>query len=1144
MHDVQPRAFVGRRHELDELAAALAAAKRHHGTLWVVTGEAGVGKSSLVAEFAATASSAGARVLWGRCREFQGAPPYWPWAQVLRPLLPEHVPPGSDQAAFADLLRPQGRATTPASGQQPEPDRFQFFDFVSRLVGAAAEEQPLVLIFEDMHAADAASVLLLHFVAAEVAVSPVLLVATTRPYSRALAAEGGGDTDLQASLHGTASHALHLGGLSLDELAVLLARWELPDDVVAEVWERTGGNPFFAMEIARSLTGGDNATGSGSALEALPRGVRLTLAERLRELDEDAQGVLALAAVCGRQFPVDVIALCCELPGDRVRAALDQAVRVGVLDRPVSDPGSYRFVHDLLREAVYAELAPERRMRLHGEVGSALVRLYGPSAHEHSDELARHFLEAAPVGYQREALDYAIRAGRRAAADLAYEQAGELLEKALDLVRLVAPRDVRMEVELELDAGHARLHAGDPDDAKKRFLAAARRAQRADLPDLLARAALGYGGQWSFTGESSDPRLVALLETALRHLHEHDYPGLRTRLLARLAVELYHSTDHSLAEESSARALTLARGLDDPAALASALLARLFVLWRPAGPERLQERLALDAEVRQLAAETGDPELELNGRAWRISDALENGDVVEAQEHMAAFARVAHTLRQPFYLWFVEVFASLHALMQGRYAEAEQHAEDALTIGRRGQGERELLENAMGAYTIHTLLIRREHGGQEPDGPVPQVDGAPTEGDSVPNVDGQGASAVDAVLDRFPRQPAWRAAMGLRLLRLGQEARARAHYEILAAHEFRALLTADASLIAISLTSELAATFGDAAQIGQLRDLLQPFAGRHVVIGHPAMAYQGCVDLYLGLLALGAEELEDAHSHLEEASRRHAAMGATPWVARADYHRARVHLRRSSDGDRETALRLLDGAEQIANELAMTPLLEQIAQLRADAADGVDVVPEVSSVAPLQGPAVFTRDGDVWTVVLGREATRISDLKGMHYLQRLLAAAGREFHALDLSTANLRQAHVGTAPQVDGLWLDSGDAGPLLDAQAKHAYRLRLEELRAEEAEAEELGHSERAGRAREEIDALAQELARAVGLGGRDRRAASQSERARVNVSRAIRAAIERIGQHAPSLGHHLDTTVRTGIYCAYVPDPQATPQWRTTAD
>jgi hypothetical protein len=261
-------------------------------------------------------------------------------------------------------------------------------------------------------------------------------------------------------------------------------------------------------------------------------------------------------------------------------------------------------------------------------------------------------------------------------------------------------------------------------------------------------------------------------------------------------------------------------------------------------------------------------------------------------------------------------------------------------------------------------------------------------------------------------------------------------------------------------------------------------------------------------------------------------VGAGPWVARTQYELARVHLTRDRPEDRAAAVRLLSSARRIAEDLGMGPLRERIAALDAAA----PAAPHVAPGPPT--PALLRLEGEVWTATLGAETVRVQDVKGMHYLHRLLSDPGREFHVLDLAATSARGI-TARAAVADGMSVDGGGSGPPLDAQAKEAYRRRLRELRAELAEAEEVGHGERAARVQEEIDALARELARALGLSGRDRPTGSAAERARVNVSRAIRSAIARVADGAPSLGHHLGTSVRTGTYCVYVPDPAATPDW-----
>jgi hypothetical protein len=164
----------------------------------------------------------------------------------------------------------------------------------------------------------------------------------------------------------------------------------------------------------------------------------------------------------------------------------------------------------------------------------------------------------------------------------------------------------------------------------------------------------------------------------------------------------------------------------------------------------------------------------------------------------------------------------------------------------------------------------------------------------------------------------------------------------------------------------------------------------------------------------------------------------------------------------------------------------------------------------------------------------------MRYLARLLADPGRDHHALDLVAAEADRSD-----QADGSRLASvshsalGDAGELLDARAKDAYRRRLAEIEDDIEQALAIGDTERAAQAEAERDFLVRELARAFGLGGRGRRAASASERARVSVTRAVRHAISRIDEHHPQLGDHLSRAIRTGTYCAYVPDPRAPTGW-----
>jgi tetratricopeptide (TPR) repeat protein len=295
------------------------------------------------------------------------------------------------------------------------------------------------------------------------------------------------------------------------------------------------------------------------------------------------------------------------------------------------------------------------------------------------------------------------------------------------------------------------------------------------------------------------------------------------------------------------------------------------------------------------------------------------------------------------------------------------------------------------------------------------------------------------------------------------------------------------------------------------------------------------VDRYLGLLAATMGRLDDAERHLRDAIRINQQMGARPWTAHSENDLARLLLLRNGVGDRDRANELQETALATARRLGMTALEARIGEQVPGRP-----VSELPKPSPGGVDGVFRREGEYWIVAFGGRTVRIRDTKGMRHLARLLSEPGRELHALDLArletgpAAHITPAHADL--ESDAL----GDAGAKLDPEAKDAYRRRLNDLREEEAEAERFEDRERATRARAEIEFLTDELAGAVGLGGRDRKAASAAERARLSVTRAIRAALSRIGAENPALGKHFHATVRTGTYCSYNPDPRVPMSWQ----
>ena len=210
----------------------------------------------------------------------------------------------------------------------------------------------------------------------------------------------------------------------------------------------------------------------------------------------------------------------------------------------------------------------------------------------------------------------------------------------------------------------------------------------------------------------------------------------------------------------------------------------------------------------------------------------------------------------------------------------------------------------------------------------------------------------------------------------------------------------------------------------------------------------------------------------------------------------------------------------------------ELAELNRTLRERVEAqVVEILALRGLGGTAMFRREGEFWTIAFEGAAFRLKDTKGLHYISCLIRHAGHEVHALELVAA-LGGTEDDPTPY-------GGDAGPILDEEAKAQYKARLDELDGEIAQADRWNDREHAALAREERELIIHELAAAVGLGGRDRRAASDAERARVNATRAIKGVLERIGEHSPALAAHFEATLHTGTFCSYTPDPRATLRW-----
>jgi DNA-binding SARP family transcriptional activator/tetratricopeptide (TPR) repeat protein len=899
-------AFVGRERELAALRSGLDSAFASRTTLILVGGQAGIGKSRLADELATDAAQRGAKVLWGRCWEAGGAPAYWPWVQSLRSLLRESPveairrDAGAGAPYLAQIL-PELRELIPDLRAAPALDhegaRFHLFDATASFLSSASRREPLVIVLDDLHAADEPSLLLLVFLAQQLTEASVLVVGNYRD------SELGPEHSLSAALTELARHApapILLTGLGEAEVArfVGAAHGDRPlGELAAAIHRQTEGNPLFVSEILRLLAAEgrlDGAAEGPGARVGIPPSVRAVIRRRLDHLSDPCTRLLTIASVLGREFDVEALARAEKQDLDPLLDLLDEAIAAGVVGEVPGTHGRLRFVHVLIRDTLYDELTVTRRMRLHRRIGEAFEALYGGDPDPHLAELALHFYEALPAGDAGKTVHYARGAADRAAALLAYEEAARLYAIAIEVIESHSTGDRNERCELLLALGDVQGRSGDVARAKETFLRAADVARGAQLPEHLARAALGYGGRFVWTRAWGDKHLVGLLEEAVRALPVQD-SELRVRLLARLAGgPLRDTLPPADREAMSQQALDMARRVGDEATLAYALDGRHCANM---GPDSLHLRLALADELIASADRVGDAERAYEGHDYRFHALLEAGELPRARREYEALGRQAQELRQPAQLWFAAVNGAKLALFEGRFADAEHGIEKAVEVGRMAQGA-----NAQMAFDLQVYGLRREQGRL----------------DEVLDV-------VQRAVDDYAAYPVWRYVLADVLAQLGRDEQAARLFAALADEGFPLYLEMQ-WLFGLSLAADVCAGLGDEDAAAVLYDLLRPYAAHNATL--PPELCWGSVSRSLGSLAATMSHWDAASGHFEDALRANRAMGALPWLAHTHHDYARMLLARDEPGDRDRADELLAAADALATELGMGALAQRISARR------------------------------------------------------------------------------------------------------------------------------------------------------------------------------------------------------------------------
>ncbi|WP_228994546.1 AAA family ATPase [Streptomyces sp. DH8] len=1193
-------ALFGRDHPAGVLRSEIDRAMDSHGGLVLVTGEAGIGKSTLVTDAAHEARRRGALVVGGSCWDSGHTPGYWPWVQVLRGLRRSAAaaewtaaleasegrlaallgdpapgaaalsavgsgtsPPGTQRSqeppgtegpqrssgaegsqrpsglqeppGSPGPQRPTGSLASSGSGPTDGIDAFGLFDAVTTALVTLSQSRPLVVVLDDLHSADPASLRLLEFVVQHAWFERLLLIGAYRDVE--VEAPGHPLQPLILPLVSRAAATLTLTGLGRDEVGALMAVTtgrEPAPELVDEVHRRTGGNPFFVEQTARLRH-------SGSPVSTIPPGVREAVRQRLALLPEPVVSLLTGAALLGREFRRQVLAVVHGSPVPHVDRLLESAVVARLLvPRP---SGQYAFAHDLLRETLYASLddaearerhaAVVRTLEAHGSLGAAL----------RPGDLARHAHLAGGALEPDRRIDLLLAAARDAAGRLADEEAIGHYRRALAVASGTpgapgeperAP-DLRRAALIGLDLAGQLRHVGEKAEAQRLLDHAVARARRLDDPELLARVA------------------ITLHRDAILNSHDVSTKDLLAEAHRRITGKEGQDglSDDRLAQELTVHTMALARRGSDDEALAFSLWARHDSVW---GLGSAVERLALTDELAVVGRRTRHQDMELHAAAMRWVALLELGDPAYLDQ-FRTFVRCAELSDLPWSALALAVDSSLIASLQGRFAEAAAALPDgALTL----EGGDRAPFSFMGHHLRWALHLLRGHFAEAEEAlhrlrssgyPYPRLL------ESVTAVEqGDAAPALRLIAEHADRAAPYPRAFMPQWLRL---------------------------------LAQTAALTGDPRLVARAEDELTPYTGQWIV------SLSGCdiggpVDLWLGTLAAARGDRDAAVAALTEAAASSDRLGARPWAVRSRLHLARALLTLATGpgtgtgtgtGDAGRARRLLDDVAREAGELALHHWVSETIALRAllpvttattattpattpatatVPADGTAptlVPPSVSipNAAPDRGTArtaagappgappgeppaeqsggraEFRRNGPVWQLRWDGVTVHVPDAKGLRDLHTLLGLPGTDVPAVQL-----------LAPEGGSLVVAAGRLGgdPVLDDEAKRRYKERLDRLDAEMDRAAARDDARQVEAYDRERQALLDELRTASGLGGRPRRLGDQAERARKTVTARIRDALRRLDALHPALAAHLTASVTTGTTCAY--RPGRTPDWR----
>lgn len=896
---------VGRVEERRVLRTALGEALGGTGAVVLVTGPPGIGKTRLLEVLAADAEQLAVPVRWGRCVEEQGAPALWPWRRVL-----------GAPAAAGPLLDGLLADVTVAEPGGPVAARMSLSTAVTDALFDAAAPAGLVVLIEDLHWADAASLSLLRHLAADVRRSRLLVAGSCRDAAGAVVAD-------LVLLPGV--ETVELGPLSVAGVAAYLsasAGRAVRPEAVELVHARTGGNPLYVRALARLLALDLDVAGDVPAEEELDR--RLAGSRELRHLVEAAQRsleptdrrLLGVASLLGEEIDPALLGAVAQASPEQVGAALEAAGAAGLLAPVPEAPARSRFVHALVRGGIQGAVAAEDRLAWHRRAAELLEAEAAVSPHR-AAEVAFHWLRAAADDDQLAQAVHWARTAAAQAAPVAPEEAAALLTAALAAADRAGQADGGR-AQLLVELASAEYACGRMAAALEHSLLAADAATRAGRPGLLAAAALVLRGVGNVP---TGALLVDLCDRALA-AREHLDAATVARLLAQRSLALAELGQGEAARTASVAALEAAERCGDAEAMLVAVHARVDTLDAVADPA---ERRALAVRALEVAVAAGQPQARLWGHLWRLDAEYQAGDLAAVHEEVERIAALAGATRWPLARWHLLRVRASRAALVGQLDEARETNEEAGRLALRLQDP-----SALGMTSAFRLCLAMLTGDAADlgDGPDDALAGAP----DIPIVIACRASQL-LLLDR-PEQARLLYARVLPLVpTLPRDGRWRG--------------TLDALV-------EAAERLGDAAAAPVLEEAVRPATPWFGGPGSGNMWAAGSGWLLVGRLAALRGSPDEAVPALEQALADSVRIGARPGAVHAG-----VRLAEQLAGtDPRRSARLAGEAAEEARRIGLPGPLHRadrlLAALRSAVAD--PLTPREREVAALVAQSLSNRE--------------------------------------------------------------------------------------------------------------------------------------------------------------------------------------------